>query len=116
VIIVDTDKTYSFRNFHFTPRPKPIKGIFSLGGFLSYIVGRMLKLKKRATPLAIAGSKITVEQALEIAEAANRVRGFGAGKTVWDMAEKFNVKLTDVSWEMLETVKHKPIVIVRGKR
>ena len=116
VIIVDTDKTYSFRNFHFTPRPKPIKSIFSVGSFFLYIIGRMLKLKKRATPLAIAGSKITAEQALEIADFANRVRGFGAGKTVWDMAEKFNVGLTDVTWEMLETVKHKPIVIVRGKR
>jgi F420-0:gamma-glutamyl ligase-like protein len=32
------------------------------------------------------------------------------------MAEKFNVDVDDVSWEMLETVRHKPIVIVRGKR
>jgi len=32
------------------------------------------------------------------------------------MAEKFNMTLTEVSWEMLETVKHKPIVIVRRKR
>lgn len=116
VIIVDTDKTYSFRNFHFTPRPKPIKGIFSLGGVFSYIVGRTLKLKKRATPLAIAGSKITTEQILEIADFANHVRGYGAGKTVWDMAEKFDVGLVNVTWEMLETVKHKPIVIVRGKK
>ena len=30
VIIADTDKTYKFRNFFFTPRPKPIKGIHSL--------------------------------------------------------------------------------------
>jgi F420-0:gamma-glutamyl ligase-like protein len=43
-------------------------------------------------------------------------RGFGAGRTVWDMAETFKVDLADVSWEMLETVKHKPIVIVRAKR
>jgi F420-0:gamma-glutamyl ligase-like protein len=32
------------------------------------------------------------------------------------MAERFNVGLDDVSWEMLETVKHKPIVIIRRKR
>jgi len=115
-IIADTDKTYSFRNFHFTPRPKPIKGIHSFGGFISYGIGRMLKLKRNATPIAVVGCQISVEKVLEIAEVANRARGFGAGRTVWDMAEKFKVKLTEVSWEMLETVKHKPIVIVRSKR
>jgi F420-0:gamma-glutamyl ligase-like protein len=116
VIIVDTDKTYSFRNSHFTPHPKPIEGIHSLGGFISYVIGRMLKLKRNATPIAVVGCQISAEKALEIAEVANRARGFGAGRTVWDMAEKFKVELTEVSWEMLETVKHKPIVIVRSKR
>jgi len=116
VIIVDTDKTFSFRNLHFTPRPKPVKGIYSFGGFITYMVGRMFKLKRRATPLAVAGCRISAEEALKIAEFANRVRGFGAGRTVWDMAETFKVDLADVSWEMLETVKHKPIVIVRAKR
>jgi F420-0:gamma-glutamyl ligase-like protein len=56
---------------------------------------------------------LNVEEALNIAELANRSRGFGAGRTVWDMAERFKVDLTDVSWEMLERVKHKPVVIVR---
>jgi len=116
VIIVDTDKTYSFRNFHFTPRPKPIDGVHSFGGFISYVVGRMFKLKRKATPIAVVGCQISAEKALEIAEAANRARGFGAGRTVGDMAAKFKVGLNEVSWEMLETVKHKPIVIVRSKR
>ncbi|MGB9777830.1 MAG: coenzyme F420-0:L-glutamate ligase [Candidatus Bathyarchaeales archaeon] len=116
VMIVDTDKTFSFRNFHFTHRPKPIKGIHSFGGFMAYVLGRMFKLRKRATPIAVVGCRISVEKALEIAEIANRSRGFGAGRTVWDMAEKFKVGLNEVSWEMLETVKHKPIVIVRTKR
>jgi F420-0:gamma-glutamyl ligase-like protein len=113
VIIVDTDKTYSFRNFHFTPRPKPMKGIISSGGVISYLFGRIFKLKRRATPLAVAGCEISVEEALKIAEIANRLRGSGAGRTVWDMTEKFKVALTAVSWEMLAAVKHKPIVIVR---
>lgn len=116
VMIVDTDKTYSFRSFHFTPRPKPIKGIHSFGGFISYVIGRMFKLKRRATPIAVDGCEISAEKALEIAEVANRLRGFGAGRTVWDMAEKFKVELTGVSWKMLETVKHKPIVIVRRNK
>jgi len=116
VLIVDTDKTYSFRNFHFTPRPKPMKSIHSFGGFITYVIARMFKLKKRPTPIAVTGGKLSVEEALKIANIANRVRGFGSGKTVWDMTEKFKVGLTGVSWEMLETVKHKPIVIVRKSR
>jgi F420-0:gamma-glutamyl ligase-like protein len=115
VMIVDTDKTYSLRCFHFTPRPRPVEGIYCFGGFTAYVAGRFFKLKKNATPLAVSGRKLRVEEALEIAELANRSRGFGAGRTVWDMARNFKVALTDVSWEMLQTVKHKPIVIVRSK-
>jgi F420-0:gamma-glutamyl ligase-like protein len=116
VMVADTDKTYSFRNFHFTPRSNPVGGIHSFGGFAAYVVGRMLNFERRATPLAVAGCSISAEAALRVAEVANRARGFGAGRTVWDMAEMFNVPLSDVSWEMLETVRHKPIVIVRKKR
>lgn len=116
VIIADTDKTYSFRNLHFTPRPKPIRGIHSFGGVFTYVIGRMLKLERKATPIAVAGAIISIEQMLEIVDVANRARGAGAGKTVWDMADKFKTQLTGVTWEMLEIVRHKPIVIVRRKR
>ena len=116
VIIVDTDKTYSLKGFHFTPRPKPLKGIHSFGGFLAYVAGRFFKLDKRATPLAVAGSRIAIEEAIEIAMVANRSRGSGAGRTVWDMAKAFRVPLTGVTWEMLDDIKHQPIVIIRQKR
>ncbi|MDH5783860.1 MAG: coenzyme F420-0:L-glutamate ligase [Candidatus Bathyarchaeota archaeon] len=116
VMIIDTDKTYSLRNFHFTPRPKPIRGIHSCGGALAYILGRFFKLKHRATPVAIVGSKLSTKKALAIAEIANRTRGFGAGRTVWDMAETFNAALTSVTWEMLCKIEHKPIVILRRRR
>jgi len=113
VMILDTDKTYSWRNFHFTPRPKPIDGIHSCNGLLAYLTGRFLKLKRRATPIALVGCRVSVEEALEIAELANRARGFGAGRNVWDMAEAFDVSLTSVTWDMLNRVEHKPIVIVK---
>lgn len=116
VVIVDTDKTYTFRNFHFTPRPRPIRGVHSFGGFLAYLAGRCLKLKRRSTPIAIAGSDIHVERVLEIAEMANRARGFGAGRNVWDMAERFGTSLSGVTWNMLNKVEHKPIVILRQRR
>ncbi len=115
VMIVDTDKTYSWRSFHFTPRPKPISGIRSAGGAIAYVLGRFFKLRKRATPLAVVGGRMSVDEALKIAETANRARGFGAGRTMWDMAETFSVPLTEVSWDLLEGIKHKPIVIVRNK-
>jgi F420-0:gamma-glutamyl ligase-like protein len=116
VMVADTDKTYSLWGFHFTPRPNPTRGIHSFGGFVAYVVGRVFRLERRATPLAVSGCSISADEALRVAEVANRARGFGAGGTVWDMAEAFRVPLADVSWEMLETVRHKPVVIVRKKR
>jgi len=119
VIIADTDKTYSFRNFHFTPRPNPIKGIHSVGGVGAYVAGRLFKLKRRSTPLAVTGCSLQAEETLKIARIADRTRGPGAGATVWDMAARFKVAVTDVNLDMLTKVKHKPIVIVRraaGKR
>lgn len=113
VIIVDTDKTYTFRNFHFTPRPKPLKGIHSFEGVVAYIIGRALKFKRRSTPLAAAGCTLQAIDALKISNIADRIRGPGSGATVWDMASRFNVLVTDVSWEMLEGINHKPIVILR---
>jgi F420-0:gamma-glutamyl ligase-like protein len=115
VIIVDTDKTYSFRNFHFTPRPKPMKRIHSFGGVAAYLIGRVFKLKRKPTPLAVAGGKLQAEEALKIASIADRARGPGSGATVWDMAARFNVAVTGMSWGMLSQMKHKPVVIVRKK-
>lgn len=116
VIIADTDKTFSFFNFHFTPRQNSYGGIHAFGGFATYVFGRMLCLKRRATPLSVVGCRMPVEQALRMAEVANVIRGSGAGRNVWEMAERFDVGLTEVTWEMLERVKHKPIVIARTKR
>jgi F420-0:gamma-glutamyl ligase-like protein len=116
VIIVDTDKTYSFRNFHFTPRPKPLKGIHSLGGVAAYIIGRTFKFRKRPTPLAVAGGELQAKKALKISNIADRARGSGSGATVWDMAARFSVAATGISWDMLSKVKHKPVVLVRENK
>ncbi len=113
VMIVDTDKTYSWRNFHFSPRSRTIGGIRSVKGVAGYVFGRSLRFRKRATPLAISGTRIDVQEALDIAELASRARGFGAGRTVWEMAGNLDVSLTGVTWEMLEMAKHTPLVVVR---
>jgi len=115
VIIADTDKTYKFRSFFFTPRPKPLKGIHSFGGFTTYIIGRMLKLKKSSTPLSVAGCNLQAGEALTITNIADKARGSGSGATVWDMAARFQVEVNDVSWDMLAKIRHKPLVIVRKK-
>ena len=70
----------------------------------------------RSTPIALSGSSIRAETALQIAETANKARGYGAGRNVWDMAETFGVGLAEVTWDMLERVEHRPIVIVRPWR
>jgi len=115
VVIADTDKTYKFRNFFFTPRPRPMKGISSFGGVAAFIIGRVLKLKKSSTPLAVVGCLIPPSQALTITNIADRARGPGSGATVWDMAARFKVDVEAVSWEMLSEIKHNPLVIVRKK-
>ncbi len=113
VMIVDTDKTYAFRNFFFTTHPKPMAGIHSFGGVISYIVGRLFKFRKRPTPVAVAGVRLQAEEALRIANIADRERGPGSGATVWDMAARFNVALTGITWDILSKVAHNPIVIIR---
>jgi len=116
VIIVDTDKTYSFRNFYFTPYPKPMRGIYSIGGVTSYIIGRLFKFRRRPTPLAVSGCKLQAWEALKIANIADKTRGSGSGATVWDMAARFKVAATEINWNMLSKIKHKPIVIVRKNK
>jgi len=115
IMIVDSDKTYTFHGFHITPRPNPISGIKALGLF-AYVVGRLLKWRPRSTPLALSGLELDPEEALQVAAVANKARGYGAGRTAWDMAESFNVDLTDVTLDMLEKIPHYPIVIVRRPR
>ncbi len=115
VIVADTDKTYRFKSFFFTPRPNPFKGINSFGGAATYIIGRTLNLKKSSTPLAVAGCNLKASEALTITNIADKARGPGSGATVWDMAARFQVDIKGVSWEMLSKIKHKPIVIVRKK-
>ena len=112
VIIADTDKTYKFHNFFFTPRPNPLKGIHSLGS-CSYLAGRFFKLKKSSTPLSVAGFNLGAREALKITNIADKARGPGSGATVWDMAARFHAEIDEVSWDMLSAIKHKPIVLVR---
>ncbi|MEM3506173.1 MAG: coenzyme F420-0:L-glutamate ligase [Candidatus Bathyarchaeia archaeon] len=113
VVIVDSDKTFSFRNLHLASRKTQVKGIMNLG-LLAYLIGRIFKLRPRSTPLASFGmDHENAEELLQIAAVANKARGSGAGRTIWDVAERFGVSFTAITTEMLEKVEHFPIVIVR---
>lgn len=114
VMIVDGDTTYTYRNLHLSPRRVSIPGLIHRGGFLTFVLGRMLGLKSRSTPLAVAGEQMNPDWALTLANVAHRVRGHGAGRTVWDMTETLETGLTGVTWEMLDEIRHFPIVIVRA--
>ena len=115
VMIVDSDRTYSFRCLHLAPRQVDVAGLRSSLPLFAYIFGRMLRLKKRATPIAVAGLSLNAEHALDLAQIADKAMGSRAGRTVWDMAERFNVGLAEVTWEMLDQVKHRPIVVIKGE-
>jgi F420-0:gamma-glutamyl ligase-like protein len=112
-IIVDGDTTYSKRNLHIAPRRVPIPGIIHIGGFLTFLLGRKLNFTARSTPLAESGPIRNPDFLLTLANVSHRVRGHGAGRTVWDMARSFGVGLTAVTWEMLTLVDHYPIAILR---
>ena len=116
IMIVDTDMTYTMGSLHLSPRRTSIPHIKgAAGGFLTYLLGRVLKARPRATPLALWGSELGVEDALRLAEAAHHIRGSGAGRTAWDASERFGVELAEVSWDMLDSIPHYPIVICRKR-
>ena len=114
VMIVDTDKTYLLGGTNYTPLPQAIPGVKSGGGIITYLLGRIIKSKRRATPVGYSGKSLALDLLLDVAELSNRARGVGAGRSPWHMAERFKVGIGDVTWEMLESVRHYPIVIVRS--
>ena len=112
-LIVDGDTTYSWRNVHLSPRKVRVRGLIHLGGFLTFVMGRMFGFKSRSTPIACSAREMNPDWALTLANVAHRVRGHGAGRTVWEMAERLGVELTGVTWEMLDLLDHYPILILR---
>lgn len=116
LMIVDSDRTYFSPklNLALSSRKTCIKELKNLG-VLSYIAGRSFRkyFKPRATPVAYAGPNIPLPILLEIAELADRVRGVGAGRTVFEMARRFGTTLNGVTWNMLCSINHYPVVIVR---
>jgi F420-0:gamma-glutamyl ligase-like protein len=116
LIISDTDSTFSWKNFHFTSRSHAVDGIIALNNPLAFLLGRFLRLKQRATPIARVGKKVSVNDALRFSEIAHRARGQGPGRTIWDSAREFGVDLSNITWKLLDSITHYPIVVIRKTR
>ena len=116
VLIVDSDRVYVHRrlNLALASRETCLKHLRNYGA-LSYILGRTFRntFYPRATPVMYSGIKIDLRLLLEVAEVADRARGVGAGRTVFEMAHRFGVSIGEVTWEMLSSLPHYPIVIVK---
>lgn len=113
VMIVDGDSTYSWRNLHLSPRHVEVRGLIHFGGFITFVIGRILNLRARPTPIAFVGRPINPDMALWLAKTAHKVSGPGAGRTAWGMSKRLNADLIGVTYEMLEGYEHAPIVILR---
>jgi F420-0:gamma-glutamyl ligase-like protein len=113
VIIGDGDTTYSWRNLHLAPRKISTPGLIHFGGFLTFVIGRMFNLKERQTPITISGENINPDRLLWLTQLFHKLSGGGAGRTVWSMAEKMETEITGITYEMLESVPHFPITIIR---
>jgi F420-0:gamma-glutamyl ligase-like protein len=114
VMIIDTDASYQIFNTKFTSLPIAVEGIRSNMGFFGYLLGRFSTLIG-PTPLGISES-IDLEYILEIADVAENFHKSNETdiETVYDMSNAFEGDVTDVTIEMLDSVKHTPAVIVRG--
>ncbi|MFC1802480.1 coenzyme F420-0:L-glutamate ligase [Thermoproteota archaeon] len=113
VMIMDGDTTYSWRNLHLAPRKVQTPGLIHFGGVLIFIIGRLFNFKARQTPIAIAGKPINPDRCLWYARLFHRLSGGGAGRTAWSMSVNLETSLTGVTWEMLESVEHYPVSIIR---
>jgi F420-0:gamma-glutamyl ligase-like protein len=113
IIIADGDSTFSWRNLNIAPRKVQTPGFIYFGGFFSYILCRLLKLRARPTPVAYVGEPLNPDRMLWLTKIAHKTANPGGGRTVWGMSTRFRTGLTNVSYEMLDSVEHTPIIIIR---
>jgi len=111
VVIMDSDKVYRLGPLYLSVRSSAYH-LYDFG-FISYLTGRALKLRRWPTPVSAYNVKIGFEELLEILSECEKAMGEGAGLTVWDMAERFRVGVEEVTWEMLDSIEHKPLALVK---
>jgi F420-0:gamma-glutamyl ligase-like protein len=119
VVVADSDRMYHHRRLSFalTSRRASVSGGIYMGA-LSFILGRTFRASftPLATPLAVDGPPLNRWLLLGLVEAADRARGFGAGRTAFDVARRLGAPVDGVTWSMLERVPHYPAVLFKPRR
>lgn len=119
VIVVDSDRLYHHRSLNLALLSRRIRlsgGVYL--GFASFMLGRLLRrwFMPLATPMAVAGRRLDKWLLLGLVELADRLRGVGAGRTAFDVAQRLGVPIEGVTWGMLKQVRHYPAVLLKLRR
>ncbi len=118
ILVVDSDKCFKPRfldNIAFSTRPSFVKGVVDLG-VIAYVIGRAYPslFKAYPTPVAYSGEWIGLKALLKIARHADRVRGCGVGRNVYEVLERLGKRdYREVSWSDLSRFTHYPVVVAR---
>jgi len=117
VVIADSDKCYKLK-----PLPRLILTSRGTGlpssvdlGFLSFLVARAFSrlFSPYATPLGFSPRDIDLDELLIVSELADRARGPGAGRTLFEVEKKLGLKAVEITWEALDSLPHYPVVVVK---
>ncbi|MEM4424577.1 MAG: coenzyme F420-0:L-glutamate ligase [Candidatus Nezhaarchaeales archaeon] len=117
VAIVDSDKCYRLK-----PIPKLILTSRKSGlplsmnlGVISFLIARSLNnlFSPYATPVGFSPTTVDIDELLIVSELADRARGFGIGRTVHEVEKKLKVKAIEVTWDLLDSFPHYPVVVVK---
>ncbi len=121
VLIVDSDRLYVHKcnpRIILATRSTCIPWAKNLG-FFGYFLGRFFRYVFSEYPTIVGSSvPVTLEnvaELLEVARIAERVRGFGLGRTVLDVSRRVGKEFHEVTWSDLLRFRHCPIVVIRKK-
>lgn len=120
VAIVDSDKCYRSKlipRLILTSRRTGLPSSINLG-FLSFFIARAFNnfFSPYATPLGFSPTTIDVDELLVVSELADRARGFGIGRTVYEVEKRLGIKASEVTWDLLDSFPHYPVVVVKKNR
>lgn len=115
VMIIDTDPTYDFFGKLFTSIPKSIDGIINDMGIYGYLL-RFFSKYEGATPLASTFDKnvLSLINLSNIAEKCQENNLSNYFETIYNMTDRFNVEIDEISDDMLKEISHIPAVIIRS--
>ncbi|MEM2058456.1 MAG: coenzyme F420-0:L-glutamate ligase [Thermoproteota archaeon] len=117
VVVVDTDKCYKVKkhvSLILACRMTRLPMLVNLG-FISFLIARAFRrfFTPYATPIGFSPLGLDVDELLTVSELADRSRGFGAGRTLSEVEKAFGVKATQITWDLLDTIPHYPVVVIK---